>query len=218
MKDKILDLQSLRESYTKGSLSKKELHANPIKQFKRWWEEAINSEIAEPNTMTLATVDKKGNPSARIVLLKELRKKGFVFYTNYESKKAKDIKGNNSVALVFLWKELQRQVRIEGKIKKISKADSEAYAKTRPIRSQMGAWISEQSKVIKNRKELEAKMKLLEKKVGNKTFLDKPPHWGGYIVIPNKIEFWQGRRSRLHDRLQYRLTKKSNWKIERLSP
>jgi len=210
-------IQDLRQDYSQSELGLDDLAKNPMKQFELWWEAAIKSEILEPNALTLATVDKKGNPSARIVLLKELRKKGFVFYTNYNSKKAKDIKQNKNVALVFLWKELQRQVRIEGTIKKISEEDSLKYAQTRPIKSQMGAWVSQQSKVINGRAKLEKKMAHLIEEYGDQKAMPKPPFWGGYIVKPKTIEFWQGRRSRLHDRLRYSKVKK-DWVIERLSP
>lgn len=214
-KDK--SIQDLRQDYSLQALDLSDLNNNPIDQFQVWWHAAIESEILEPNAMTLATVDQDGIPSARIVLLKELRKKGFVFYTNYKSNKAKEIKSNKNVALVFLWKELQRQVRIKGTIKKISEAESVKYAHTRPIKSQMGAWVSQQSKVIKNRKKLETKMDHLIKEYGDKQSMPKPPHWGGYIVQPTTIEFWQGRRSRLHDRFEYRKVRKG-WEIVRLSP
>lgn len=215
-KDK--SIQKLRQDYSLMELTPKDLSKNPMDQFQLWWDAAIEAEILEPNAMTLATVDADGQPSARIVLLKELRKKGFIFYTNYKSKKAQDIKQNNKVGLVFLWKELQRQVRIEGVIKKISEEDSLKYAQTRPIKSQMGAWVSQQSKVIKSRKKLEAKMDHLMKEYGDKDAMPKPPHWGGYVVQPTSIEFWQGRRSRLHDRFRYRKVKKKSWVVERLSP
>jgi len=198
-------------------LAAKSLSKNPMDQFQLWWDAAMEAEILEPNAMTLATVDANGQPSARIVLLKELRKKGFVFYTNYKSKKAQDIKQNNKVGLVFLWKELQRQVRIQGVVKKISEADSIKYAQSRPIKSQMGAWVSQQSKVIKNRKKIETKMDHLLKEYGDKKSMPKPPYWGGYIVKPTSIEFWQGRRSRLHDRFRYSKVKKG-WIVDQLSP
>lgn len=210
-------IQDLRQDYSQSKLDLADLHKNPMKQFELWWNAAIASEILEPNAMTLATVDKKGIPSARIVLLKELRKKGLVFYTNYKSKKAQDINQNKNVALVFLWKKLQRQVRIQGVIKKISEEDSLKYAQTRPIKSQMGAWVSQQSKVVKDRKKLEKKMAHLTKKYGDQDSMPKPPFWGGYIVKPVVIEFWQGRRSRLHDRFQYSKSK-DGWDIDRLSP
>lgn len=210
-------IQDLRQDYSQSELALTDLAKDPMKQFKLWWDAAIESQLLEPNAMTLATVDKKGNPSARIVLLKELRKKGFVFYTNYKSKKAQDIEQNKNVALVFLWKELQRQVRIQGVIKKISEEDSLKYARTRPIKSQMGAWVSQQSKVIKGRAKLEKKMAHLIEEYGDQEAMPKPPFWGGYIVKPKAIEFWQGRRSRLHDRLRYSKVKK-DWVIERLSP
>jgi len=210
-------IQNLRQDYAQGKLDIDDLAKHPIKQFERWWQTAIAADILEPNAMTLATVDMYGIPSARIVLLKELRKKGFVFYTNYKSKKAQDINQNKNVSLLFLWKALQRQVRIDGIIKKISEEDSIKYAQSRPIKSQMGAWVSQQSKVIKDRKKLEQKMDHLIEEYDDQESMPKPPFWGGYIVKPTAIEFWQGRRSRLHDRLRYRKAKKG-WVIERLSP
>ena len=210
-------IQELRQDYSQGKLDVAGMDKDPMRQFERWWHTAIAADILEPNAMTLATVDRDGCPSARIVLLKQLRKKGFVFYTNYKSQKAQDIKQNKNVALVFLWKELQRQVRIQGVIKKISEADSLKYAQSRPIKSQMGAWVSQQSKVIKGRAKLEKKMAHLMEEYSGQESMPKPPFWGGYIVRPTAIEFWQGRRSRLHDRLRYRKVKKG-WIIERLSP
>lgn len=211
-------LASLREDYSKKELDITDVYKNPIKQFGVWMKEALRSEVPEPNAMTLSTVSPDGLPSGRIVLLKDLSEKGFTFYTNYMSDKGKDMAKNKNVALTFVWLELERQVRIEGIIKKVSRKKSEKYFQSRPKKSQMGAWVSSQSKVIKNRQVLEDSMKELEKKYKNEEVLPCPPHWGGYLVQPVAIEFWQGRRSRLHDRIRYKLTKKGEWKKERLAP
>lgn len=211
-------LASLREDYSKKELDISDVYKNPIKQFGVWMKEALRSEVPEPNAMTLSTVSPDGLPSGRIVLLKDLSDKGFTFYTNYMSDKGKDMAKNKNVALTFVWLELERQVRIEGIIKKVSRKKSEKYFQSRPKKSQMGAWVSSQSKVIKNRQVLEDSMKELEKKYKNEEVLPCPPHWGGYLVQPVAIEFWQGRRSRLHDRIRYKLTKKGAWKKERLAP
>ena len=191
---------------------------NPIKQFKVWMKEALKSEVPEPNAMTLSTVNPDGLPTGRIVLLKDLDKDGFTFYTNYESDKGKDMAKNKNIALTFVWLELERQVRIEGVVKKVSRKKSKKYFQSRPKKSQMGAWVSSQSEIIKNRKVLENNMNNLEKKYKDSEVLPCPPHWGGYLVQPVVIEFWQGRRSRLHDRIRYKLTKKGKWKMERLAP
>jgi len=211
-------LSHLREDYSKKELDISDVAKNPIKQFKIWMKEALKSEVPEPNAMTLSTVNPDGLPSGRIVLLKALDKNGFTFYTNYTSDKGKDMAKNKNVALTFVWLELERQVRIEGIVKKVSRKNSEKYFQSRPKKSQMGAWVSSQSEVIENRKVLEESMKDLEKKYKNKEVLPCPPHWGGYLVQPVAIEFWQGRRSRLHDRIRYKLTKKGKWKMERLAP
>ena len=214
-KKKIADL---REDYSKKTLNKSDVVVNPIEQFRIWFEEAQNSQVPEPNAMTLATATPEGKPSARIVLLKGLEENGFIFYTNYKSHKGKELAKNPNAALVFVWLGLERQVRIEGVIKKISKAQSKNYFQSRPKKSQMGAWVSSQSKVIKDRSVLENHMKDLEKKYKKEDVLPCPPQWGGYILEPNVLEFWQGRRSRLHDRIRYKQLKSGKWKIERLAP
>jgi len=211
------DISKLRENYTLASLNESDLLPNPIDFFNKWLQEAIASKLPEPNAMTLSTVNENGRPAGRILLLKEVTKAGFIFYTNYESRKAQEIKSHNQVAITFLWKELQRQVRIEGKISKISRAKSEAYFITRPIKSQMGAWASAQSKTIKSRAILEQKMEELKERFKDTNPLPIPENWGGYEVIPDYIEFWQGRRSRLHDRLIYELSG-NKWSTSRLSP
>ncbi|MFK7774581.1 MAG: pyridoxamine 5'-phosphate oxidase [Saprospiraceae bacterium] len=211
-------LAHLREDYSKKELDISDVLDNPINQFETWIKEALKSEVPEPNAMTLSTVSSDGIPSARVVLLKDLDKNGFTFFTNYKSQKGKEIAKNKNVALTFVWLELERQVRIEGVVKKVSRKVSKKYFQSRPKKSQMGAWVSSQSKVIKNRSVLEKSMKDLEKRFKEEEVLPCPPHWGGYLVQPVIIEFWQGRRSRLHDRIRYKLSKKGKWKMERLAP
>jgi len=212
-----MDISNLREQYKLSTLSKKDILDNPVEQFKLWIEQAIKSESPEPNAMTLATVDSIGQPSARIVLLKEITKEGFIFYTNYSSKKAQDMEVNENVAVVFNWLELQRQVRIEGSITKISREHSEKYFHSRPRKSQIGAVVSAQSSTIASRQVLENKLEQLHQEFEGKEKIPMPDDWGGYLISPRTIEFWQGRRSRLHDRLQYTHTN-GRWKIQRLSP
>ncbi len=189
----------------------------PITQFESWFNEALASEIPEPNAMNLATVSQSGRPSSRIVLLKGIENNRFVFYSNYQSHKGKELEENPWCALTFFWPELERQVRIEGIVERTSEEKSTAYFQSRPVASQIGAWASPQSVVIADRSLLEKRMKDLEKKFEGHTSLPKPKQWGGFMVEPVMIEFWQGRRSRLHDRIVY--TKQdSNWKISRLAP
>ncbi|MEO8171635.1 MAG: pyridoxamine 5'-phosphate oxidase [Sediminibacterium sp.] len=209
-------ISDLRTDYKLRSLNEEDVSADPIAQFTHWWDEAVNSKIDEVNAMTLATVNNEGRPSARIVLLKGFDEKGFVFFTNYQSKKGKELEDNPHAALVFFWKELERQVRIEGGIEKISEDDSDAYYQSRPAGSRIGAWASPQSEVIDGRERLEDNFKALEKKFES-GMIPRPGHWGGYMLRPSVIEFWQGRSSRLHDRIQYSL-KENGWVIERLAP
>jgi len=211
-------LADLREDYSKKQLDITDVVANPIEQFKVWFEEAQKSKVPEPNAMTLATATPNGIPSARIVLLKELNEDGFIFYTNYKSHKGKELAKNSNAALVFCWLGLERQVRIEGVVKKVSRDKSKTYFQSRPKKSQMGACVSSQSKVIKSRSVLEENMAALEQKYQDADVLPCPTHWGGYQLEPTVIEFWQGRRSRLHDRIQYKLLKNGKWKIVRLAP
>ena len=208
----------LRQNYTLTNLLETEVDPNPIKQFASWFQEALNADLLEPNAMTLATASRDGKPTARIVLLKGYDEKGFVFYTNYESTKGQQLIANPQAALVFLWDKLERQVRIEGKVVKISAEESDRYFHSRPVRSQIGAWTSDQSRAIDNREVLEKRQQQLEQKYADGDTIPRPPHWGGFRVVPNVIEFWQGRPSRLHDRLVYRLQNDATWTIERLSP
>jgi pyridoxamine 5'-phosphate oxidase len=209
-------LQNLRQDYKAAELDEKDIVANPFNQFEKWFTDAVNAEIFEPNIMTLATADKSGKPNARMVLLKGFDEQGFSFYTNYLSQKGKELKKNPLACLVFFWGELERQVRIEGKIEKLDKETSEAYFQSRPLDSQIGAIASPQSQIIENRKVLEDKVSLATQQYEGKS-IPKPAHWGGYIVKPTAIEFWQGRQSRLHDRIKYVLVN-GVWKIDRLAP
>lgn len=211
------DLTGIRKDYRLQSLLEKDVDDDPIKQFEIWWQQATESGIDEPNAMTLATSSTSGKPSARIVLLKGIKEDGFVFFTNYDSRKGKQIKDNPYVSLVFFWKELERQVSIEGGIKKISDEESDEYFSTRPPESRIGAWSSPQSEVIQNREVLEKNVSDYTSRFKSQN-IPRPPNWGGYIVKPNLVEFWQGRPGRLHDRLQYTINEKAYWKIERLAP
>ena len=199
-----------------NELNETTVDKNPFIQFTKWYEGVLSSKLNEPASMMLSTADVNGNPSARIVLLKEIDDSGFVFYTNYGSRKGKDLKENPKAALTFFWDELLRQIRIEGRIEKISRESSKEYFSSRPHESQIGAWVSEQSSVIPNREILENKFDELEEKFGNEE-IPLPEFWGGYKVIPNYFEFWQGRENRLHDRICY--NKENNeWKIFRIAP
>ncbi|MCF2443903.1 pyridoxamine 5'-phosphate oxidase [Dyadobacter sp. CY345] len=209
-------IANIRCEYSLKGLHESDLDSNPLIQFNKWFDEVLKSELSEPNAMLLSTVS-NGRPTGRIVLLKSVDDTGFSFYTNYESKKGKEIEENPHVAITFFWKELERQVRIEGKIEKTSANDSDEYFAIRPRGSQIGAWVSHQSEEIENREYLEEKQRDFEAKFEGRT-VTRPPHWGGYRVIPDYIEFWQGRPSRLHDRLAYTLSEGNVWKIERLSP
>ncbi|MGH2646637.1 MAG: pyridoxamine 5'-phosphate oxidase [Ginsengibacter sp.] len=211
------NLATIRKDYRLQSLLESDVDADPIKQFEKWLHQSMESGIEEPNAMTLATSTGDGKPTARIVLLKGIKNNGFVFFTNYESRKGTQIHDNPLGCLVFFWKELQRQVRIEGEIKKISEKESDEYFATRPIESRIGAWSSPQSKVIKNREVLEKNVAEFTNKYESKN-IPRPLYWGGYILNPTLIEFWQGRTGRLHDRLQYTIDAGKSWIIERLAP
>jgi pyridoxamine 5'-phosphate oxidase len=209
-------IADLRRNYTQAGLLESEIVANPYAQFKLWFEQAVAADILEPNAMTIATVTPEGKPSARIVLLKDFDDRGFVFYTNYNSQKGVELQHCPYAALVFLWGDLERQVRIEGKVELVAESEATAYFHSRPASSQLGAWASEQSTIIKDRSILEQKLHQLETEYQD-TIIPKPPHWGGVRVIPQEIEFWQGRPSRLHDRLRYQLVD-GIWQIDRLAP
>jgi len=209
-------LQNLRQDYRSAALTEQEADKNPISQFAAWFTDAMTAKIFEPNVMTLATADKAGRPSARIVLLKGFNEEGFTFYTNYNSHKGKELAENPYAALVFFWAELERQVRIEGSVTKIDPQISDQYFHSRPVGSQIGAIVSPQSSIIESRDLLELKVNQLTEEFKEKE-IPRPAHWGGYIVKPMTIEFWQGRTSRLHDRINYHLVD-GNWIINRLAP
>ena len=211
------DIAGLRKSYSQKSLSEDDIARDPLKQFDKWWQEALASTIDEVNAMTLATASADGIPSARVVLLKGFSQEGFVFFTNYDSYKGKQLMENPKACLVFFWKELERQVRITGVVQKISESESDNYFQSRPFTSQLGASVSPQSAIIESREWLEKKYHDLEKKIGN-TAVRRPENWGGYIVKPVIIEFWQGRPSRLHDRIEYSLQENGEWNAVRLAP
>jgi pyridoxamine 5'-phosphate oxidase len=213
----MLNPADIRRDYKLQTLSEKDVAEHPIKQFDKWWEQAINSNIDEVNAMTLATVSKDGQPSARIVLLKGYDDNGFVFFTNYNSRKGHELQNNNKACLVFFWKELERQIRIEGSIQKTSATDSDAYFTSRPTLSKIGAWASPQSEAVPSRTYLEQRLSEMEKNFNGKE-IERPEHWGGYTVQPNYIEFWQGREGRLHDRICYNLNDDGKWSTGRLAP
>jgi len=212
-----MSLADLRKDYSLAGLTEKDLARDPFRQFEKWFQEAEAAKIPEPNAMTLATATREGRPSARTVLLKGLDGRGFVFYSNYESRKGREIEANPQVALVFPWIAMERQVIIEGALTKVAREESEAYFHSRPRASQLGAWVAQQSAIISGRPVLEDNMKALEKKHAGQE-VPLPPNWGGWRVSPETVEFWQGRRSRLHDRLRYRRGKDGGWSVERLAP
>ncbi len=209
------EIQNLRRQYTKGSLTAKNVSKDPFKQFDKWFGEVLKSGFLEPNAMIVATSDKFCKPSARVVLLKGINNNGFVFFTNYKSKKGNDLEVNPFASILFFWDILERQVRIEGKVEKITKNESDAYFQTRPYKSKIGAWASKQSSVIENRGTV--LKEFIKYMVKFKNHVPLPDSWGGYKLIPDSFEFWQGRPNRLHDRIKYK-RKKNGWKIERLAP
>lgn len=211
-----MDISNLRKDYCQAGLTRADLSDTPFSQFHTWFEQAQSAGIEEPNAMSISTVSKDGVPSSRTVLLKLYDEKGFVFFTNYSSQKAQEIKNNPNVALLFAWLSLERQIRITGTVKKISKKESFTYFMSRPKGSQIGAWISPQSKIIESREFLTKKLLEMKEKFSNGD-IPLPNSWGGYRIIPNKFEFWQGRTSRLHDRFVYE-KKNDEWIINRIAP
>jgi pyridoxamine 5'-phosphate oxidase len=207
----------IRKNYSRKKLLEKKAAANPFRQFEKWWNQAIDAAIEEANAMTLATASADGLPSARIVLLKDFSEKGFTFYTNFESFKGKQLEENPKACLVFFWKELERQVRITGLVEKIGDEESSEYFHSRPAGSQVGAVVSPQSRVIESREWLDESYSIKKKELKGQ-IIERPAHWGGYRVNPVMIEFWQGRPSRLHDRIQYTVQDDGSWKMERLAP
>jgi pyridoxamine 5'-phosphate oxidase len=209
------DIAALRTEYRQASLDEREVLPTPLAQFDRWFKEALKAEMPEGTAMTVSTCDAEARPSSRVVLLKDYDHRGFVFFSNYQSRKGHDLADNNRAALLFFWPALERQIGIQGRVEQVSAADSDAYFKTRPLGSRIGTWASKQSEVIASRTELEARWAAFEAEFGDNP--PRPPHWGGYRVVPQVVEFWQGRESRLHDRIRYRLVR-GEWKIERLAP
>ena len=212
-----LDLENLRREYTKGGLEREQLNENPIEQFKLWMQQTIDAKIPDPNAMTIATVDASGQPSQRIVLLKHLDEKGFVFYTNLQSRKAQELKQNPKISLHFPWYFLERQVKVCGVVESLSAAEVLKYFVTRPRDSQLGAWASHQSRPISSRALLIQQFESMKNKF-SKGEIPLPDFWGGFRVKPHQIEFWQGRENRLHDRFEYQLQQNNSWSIERLEP
>jgi pyridoxamine 5'-phosphate oxidase len=211
-----MELSGLRKSYLRSALERTQLEPDPIAQFERWFAEALAAGLEEPSAMALATADADGRPSVRMVLLKGVSQAGFVFYTNYQSRKARELAVNPFAALCFYWEALERQVRVEGEAEKLPEEVSDAYFQSRPRGSQLGAWASPQSQTIASRAELEARLKALEAEYAERP-VPRPPFWGGYLLRPTALEFWQGRENRLHDRFRY-TQGASGWHLERLAP
>ena len=209
-------INTLRHDFSKQTLDESDVNKNPFLQFEKWFKEAVDSKVNEPNAMTVATVSPAGQPSARILLLRNFNENGFVFYTNYTSRKGENIASNPKAALLFFWPELERQVRIEGILTKQTAEESDRYFNSRPRTSKLGAWTSKQSKIIAGRNVLDQEYKKLAEKYPGEN-VPRPGYWGGYVLSPESIEFWQGRPSRLHDRILYTL-ENNNWKITRLAP
>lgn len=213
-----IDLAGLRREYETTGLCRAEMHPDPVEQFATWFSTAVNSGLPEANAMTLATATRDGKPSARIVLLKGFDQRGFVFFTNYESGKGRELDENPKAALVFYWMQLERQARIAGRVEKSSREESTIYFHSRPRGSQLGAWVSHQSEVIDARRILDARLAEMTERFAGSEVIELPPHWGGYRVVPETIEFWQGRADRLHDRFRYTREKEGLWRLERLAP
>lgn len=211
------DIGQLRKEYSLHSLTETGVAALPLDQFTQWWDQAIQSDIEEVNAMALSTINKEGRPESRIVLLKGYSEKGFVFFTNYESNKGEQLEHHAHCSLLFFWKELERQVRINGRAEKISTQESDAYFNSRPEGSKIGAWASPQSQVVESQEWLHENFERIKARYNN-NIISRPPHWGGFAVRPDSMEFWQGRPSRMHDRIRYSLQQDGSWKIERLAP
>lgn len=216
-----MNIADLRIEYKRETLDERGVSPDPFRQFERWFDEAVKAALPEPNAMTLATADANGRPSARVVLLKGFDERGFVFFTNYASRKGRDLAARGEAALLFFWPELERQIRIEGSVAKVTSTESDAYFRSRPRGARLGAWASPQSEAIEGRGALEARFAAIEVQYQHAgDDIPVPPHWGGYRVAPSDFEFWQGRPSRLHDRIRYRRDAgdRDRWVIERLAP
>lgn len=211
-----MSISGLRREYSRASLSEEDVNPNPVEQFSKWFSEAISAKVPEANAMSLSTVDAGGRPSSRIVLIKEFDQRGFTFFTNYDSRKGLEVAENQYAALLFYWIELERQVRIEGRVERISAVESDSYFHSRPLNSRIGAIASAQSRPVSSREALEAQVEEVQRKYGENPV--RPAHWGGYRLVPDYLEFWQGRASRLHDRITYRLQADGSWQRQRLQP
>jgi pyridoxamine 5'-phosphate oxidase len=211
-----MSIADLRKEYSHASLSEANVHADPMTQFAKWFDEAVMAKVPEPNAMGVTTVGANGRPSSRIMLIKGFDQRGFTWFTNYESRKGRELQANQYAALLFHWIPLERQVRIEGQVERVSAADSDVYFHSRPLKSRLGAIASAQSQAIADREALEARYMQAEEQYGDHP--PRPEHWGGYRLIPDTMEFWQGRRSRLHDRILYTLQKDGHWQHQRLQP
>lgn len=211
-----MSIADLRKDYSRASLSETDVQANPVEQFSKWFGEAIAAQVPEANAMTVSTATAEGRPSSRILLIKDFDQRGFTFFTNYESRKGRELDSNPFASLLFYWIELERQVRIEGRVERISDAENDAYYNSRPVKSRLGAIASAQSRPVASREVLEARVQEVEKQYGDHPV--RPPHWGGYRLVPDYLEFWQGRPSRLHDRIAYTRQADGSWQLQRLQP